>query len=326
MCQDCSNVVTDSIEKADRIINNPKYETILVSISGGSDSDDVLDLCTKLDINHKCKYFWCDTGLEYQATKDHLKFLESKYHVEIVRMKAIKPIPVSCKEFGQPFISKLVSDYISRLQSHDFKFEDEPYEVLVKKYPNCKGALKWWCNKFEAKQNFSRFNINKNTYLKEFLILNPPNFKISNKCCDYAKKKVADLAISKYEPQLHLIGVRKAEGGIRSTSYKRCFDTGEKIDNFRPIFWWNNADKQQYENAIGIVHSDCYTEYGLPRTGCVGCPYARGLENELSVVEKYEPKLYKAVNHVFKDSYEYTRRYRDFITKMKEQGIKPRRD
>ena len=326
MCRDCSNVVTDSIEKADEIINNPKYKKILVSISGGSDSDDVLDLCTKLDVSHKCIYVWFDTGLEYQATKEHLKYLESKYHIEITREKPIKPIPVSCKEFGQPFISKYVSEFIQRLQKYDFQWEDEKYETLVKKYPKCKSALRWWCNCQNGIGNGSQFNIAQNSYLKEFIIANPPTFKISNKCCKYAKKDLAHRAIKDYDVQLNITGVRKMERGARATAYKRCFDVGSDYDNLRPIFWWNNDDKVDYENTLNVVHSDCYSVYGLPRTGCVGCPFARDLEGELEVIEKYEPRLYRAVTNVFSDSYKYRRKYKEFIRGMKAKGIKPRKD
>lgn len=33
----------------------------------------------------------------------------------------------------------------------------------------------------------SRFSINRNRFLKEFIMQNPPDFPISNKCCEYAK-------------------------------------------------------------------------------------------------------------------------------------------
>ena len=95
------------------------------------------------------------------------------------------------------------------------------------------------------------------------------------------------------------------ERGARATAYKRCFDVGSDYDNLRPIFWWNNDDKVDYENTLNVIHSDCYSVYGLPRTGCVGCPFARDLEGELEVIEKYEPRLYRAVTNVFSDSYEY---------------------
>ena len=59
----------------------------------------MLDLISKIDKDRKVRYIWFDTGLEYQATKDHLKYLEEKYHIEIERIKAIKPIPLSCSEW-----------------------------------------------------------------------------------------------------------------------------------------------------------------------------------------------------------------------------------
>lgn len=326
MCSDCSCVVIDSIDKANEVINNPKYNIVVVSISGGADSDDVLDLCYRLDVDKKCRYVWYDIGLEYQATKDHLTYLEQKYNIKIIRKRAIKPIPVSCREFGQPFVNKRVSDYIARLQKYNFGFEDEPFDALLKRYPRCKSALKWWCNRWGKSGENSQFNISQNSYLKEFLILTPPKFKISKKCCDFAKKYVAHSVINENNADLNIFGVRKSEGGVRATAFKTCFNEGDGVDSFRPIWWWDDSDKVDYEQSLGIVHSDCYTRYGLRRTGCVGCPFARNLQEELDVVKVYEPKLYNAINFVFKDSYEYTKKYRDFCKEMRSKGIKPRKD
>ena len=36
-------------------------------------------------------------------------------------------------------------------------------------------------------------------------------------------------------------------------------------------------------------------------------------------MEQYEPKLAKAAKNIFKDSYEYTRRYRQFVEEMKRK-------
>ncbi|MBO7672424.1 phosphoadenosine phosphosulfate reductase family protein, partial [bacterium] len=80
----CVNeAIFNSFAKATSIINSIKYKSIICSISGGSDSDIILDICTKVDKNKKIKYVWFNTGLEYQATKDHLTYLEKKYDIEI---------------------------------------------------------------------------------------------------------------------------------------------------------------------------------------------------------------------------------------------------
>ena len=76
------------------------------SISGGSDSDIVLDLIHKVDEDGRVKYFWIDTGLEYSATKEHLDYLEQKYGITIERVKPDKPIPNCVKQYGIPFLSK----------------------------------------------------------------------------------------------------------------------------------------------------------------------------------------------------------------------------
>ena len=78
------------------------YKKALCSISGGADSDIVLDIVTKCDNNKIVNYVFFDTGLEYQATKEHIKFLEEKYNIEIEVIRPKVPIPLSCKRYGQP--------------------------------------------------------------------------------------------------------------------------------------------------------------------------------------------------------------------------------
>lgn len=292
-------------------LNHGGYKKVLCSISGGSDSDIVLDIVTKCDNNKIVDYVFFDTGLEYQATKEHINFLENKYNIKIETIRPKIPIPLSCKQYGQPFLSKHVSEMISRLQKHNFYWEDKPFEELFIKYPTCKSALEWWTNS----KSSPSLNIKQNKLLKEFIIANPPNFFISNICCKYAKK---DLAHNKLKEgyDLHITGVRKAEGGVRATAYKSCFDNTDKgYDNFRPIFWFKDNDKLDYRKLFNVSHSKCYSVYGLKRTGCCGCPYGKDNSFELKVLEEHEPKLYKAVTNIFKDSYDYTKLYQEFKNK-----------
>lgn len=281
------------------------------SISGGADSDVMLDLIIKADTDKKVSFGFYNTGIEYEATKKHFDYLRNKYGVAIKEYKARCPVPIACKKYGQPFISKFVSEMIQRLQKHNFKWEDRLFEELIVEYPKCKAALKWWCN---LNGERSRFNINYNKSLKEFMVANPPNFNISNKCCTYAKKNVAKDAEKEEQCDLVMMGVRKSEGGIRSVAYKSCFSemSCNSIAMFRPLFWVTNTDKKEYEQDCNIVHSDCYTIYGMDRTGCAGCPFGKDFEKELEIIKNYEPHLYKAVINIFGDSYEYTRKYRKF--------------
>ena len=303
----------------DKLNRDFREKNIMISISGGADSDIMIDLTRKIRKN-KMHYVFFDTGIEYKATKQHLKMLETKYDIKIEIEKAKTPVPLGCKKYGLPFISKQVSEYIERLQAHGFKWENESFETLYKRYPNCKVALRWWCNKWGDK---SKYNISYNKYLKEFMMENPPQFKISNKCCKGAKKDVAKNYKKKNDISLSIVGVRKAEGGARS-SIPSCFtDNTEKdqCSEYRPLFWYKDADKAEYENFFDVQHSECYTEYGMKRTGCAGCPFGRDFENELQIIKEHEPQLYKAVNNIFGQSYEYMRKYREFVIKKDMKGL-----
>ena len=60
--------IIDGYAKAVSVLS--RSHTPLCSISGGSDSDIVLDVIHNVDEKKKVRYFWIDTGLEYCATKD----------------------------------------------------------------------------------------------------------------------------------------------------------------------------------------------------------------------------------------------------------------
>ena len=251
-------------------------KNVRCSVSGGADSDILIDLCERTE-PHFVSYVFFDTGIEYQATKDHLKYLEEKYGIEIHREKAKVPVPLGNKKYGVPFLSKRVSDMIHRLQSNGFQWEDDTLENLLAKYPKCKTPLRWWCNEWGEQ---SRFNISLNTWLKEFLVKNPPRFKISHEC---------------------------------------CYNVTHKIQHFLPILYFTNADRKEYEQEFDITHSNCYTEYRLIRTGCVGCPgcpFGREYQRERDVIKQYEPKLSKAIENMWGEVYEYTNKYHEFQKMM----------
>ena len=311
--------IQDMLSKVLAEIRN--HEKIMVGISGGSDSDILVDAFCRLDPEKKTVYVFHNTGLEYAATKQHLKDLEEKYGIAIVWVDPIMPIPTCCREYGVPFWSKRVSEYIYWLQRHGFKWEDKPFEDLIKEYPNCNAALKWYCNQFPKKKNGkeSAFNIAYTPYLREYLIANPPP-PISAKCCEKAKKGPAAKYEAAHDFDLVCTGVRKAEKGMRAENYSSCITRGfAGPDSFRPLFWLSDKDKQDYKEHYGVVNSDCYEVWGMKRTGCCGCPYGKEFEQELALMQKYEPKFYKAAINIFGASYEYTRGYLRFREEMKNK-------
>lgn len=314
--------IQDGIGKCLSMVRS--HEKIMVGVSGGADSDNMIHMIILCGGKEKTTFVFYNTGLEYQATKKHLAELEQKYDIKIHVIPPIKPIPLCVKEHGVPFWSKRASEMIMRLQNNGFQWEDEPLEVLLEKYPRCRTGVRWWCNDYKKDNGDpSALNIEWAPYLKEFMIANPPTFRISNKCCHYAKKEPA----RKYEEagdfDMACTGVRKAEGGYRATGITTCYTQAlAGADQYRPLFWFSDADRAEYENHYGVEHSDCYKVWGMTRTGCAGCPFGKEFEQELELIQKYEPKFYKAVMKIFGQSYEYTRQYLKFREEMKKKEKK----
>lgn len=98
-----NNIIVDNLIKGYSKINSPLYKNIYCSISGGSDSDIMLDIVTRLDKYKRVNYVWFDTGLEYKATKEHLDYLEEKYGVEILR-ESYRTYPYNLQEIWSTFL------------------------------------------------------------------------------------------------------------------------------------------------------------------------------------------------------------------------------
>ena len=138
--------IFDSLVKAKSVLAS--HHNILVSVSGGADSDCMIDIVHNLspkDEEHKITYVWYDTGVELDATKRQLNYLEDKYGIEILKRRAKVTVPAAITKAGYPFFSKENSDRISRLQHHDFNWDKGTIEELQNEFNNCKGALSWWC-------------------------------------------------------------------------------------------------------------------------------------------------------------------------------------
>ena len=118
----CSKEIVYSFVKTDEVINGGDYHKILCSVSGGADSDILVDMCTKLDIDNKITYIFFDTGIECQATHRQLDYLEQRYGIEIKRHKADLVVPLGVKKYGYPFLTKDISGKIELLQKYNFTF------------------------------------------------------------------------------------------------------------------------------------------------------------------------------------------------------------
>lgn len=315
--------ILDSYVKADSVINNPEYKTILVSVSGGADSDDMVRIIHDVDYDHKAIYAFVNTGLEHRKTLAQIDYLQNLYDIEIKTVRPDLPIPLAVKKWGEPFISKQVSEAIGSLQSHGFKFDDASYEEMIEM--GCSESyVKWWHNMYKQRPGCEHlpkmFNINFHKYLKPFLQANPPQFKISKHCCDESKKKPSKKLIKEFNADVVCLGVRRAEGQQRAKAYSKCFITKSNVHEYLPILWWDNDCKKYFEDMMGIQHSALYyPPYSFARVGCLGCGYNLKLEEDLEKIRVNDPELYKAAITVFKNSIEYTKLYKEYVKEMKNK-------
>ena len=98
--------VFDGYAKAQSVIQ--KCNSAVCSISGGSDSDIVLDIMHNVDENGKVTYFWIDTGLEYTATKEHID-RNTVSPLNVLRRQSLSlPVCVNteCRSFQSMFRSR----------------------------------------------------------------------------------------------------------------------------------------------------------------------------------------------------------------------------
>jgi len=313
-------VFVDTFAKVRSVMEQFEGKEVRVSYSGGSDSDCVLWVLRHVGYNVKSVIY--DTGLEYEATWRQVDYMRSEgFDIEVV--KPPKSIPNTIYHYGTPFMSKHVSDMLERLNHNHFDFKNDgnlSFEDAYAKYPHSKSALRWWTDNNTSKSN----NISWNRGLKDFLINNNGvPFPTSAHCCYNTKKLPSKIYARQNKVDLMMLGIRRAEGGKRATSYPSCFIENSVIypySLFLPIFWWKNEDKELFDQITGIKHSDCYGVYGMKRTGCPGCPFGRNFEDEITAIAQFEPKLSKAVEHIFGESYKWTRKYKEYQKETKVKG------
>ena len=313
---------------ARRLKEHPKA---ICSYSGGSDSDIMIDLIEqvrKIYSLPSVDYCFFNTGLEMDATKRHVRETAQKYGVEIREYRPKKNIVQATREYGQPFVSKIMSQGLSGVQRKGIPLsiadeyanaEDkaEKRKELRERFPKCESEINFLCccnSAGEPRPNI-QIVINSSKYMLDFIRENPIPFRVSNKCCDICKKHVAHEVQKGYD--MVITGERRAEGGMRSVPRKdnttMCFaETADGSFRLRPLYYVTDADKAWYKEYYGIRYSDAYEVYGLERTGCCGCAISSRAVEDLERIRPYEPNVVKAAWNIFGDSYRYREKYNEY--------------
>ena len=314
-----------------------EHPNAICSYSGGADSDimiDIIERTRKIFGLPPVKYVFFNTGLEMQATKDHVKATAEKYGIEIEECRPKVNIVKAVRTYGVPFVSKIMSAGLSEWQKKGIPLSiaqeyDQALDKAAKRkelkerYPKCESVINFLCccnSAGEPRPNI-QLVINSSKYMRDFIGEYPPDFKISAKCCDYCKKHVAHKVQKGYD--MVITGERRDEGGMRSVPRKDntalCFtETADGQYRLRPLYYVTDKDKAWYKERYGIKYSDAYEVYGLTRTGCCGCPISYKAIDDLEKIRKYEPNVVKAAWNIFGKSYEYRMQYNEYKQKRKE--------
>lgn len=323
---------------ARRLIEHPHA---MCSYSGGSDSDIMIDLIERVRKMFELPpvdYAFFNTGLEMDATKRHVREVSEKYGVEIKSFRPEKNIIRAVREYGAPFVSKIMSAGLEGVQkkgiplsiADEYAQADDKIskrQELRERYPKCEATINFLCccnSAGEPRPNI-QLVINSSRYMLDFIKENPIPFRVSNHCCDMCKKAVAHKVQKEYE--MVITGERRAEGGMRSVPRKdntsMCFaEASDGSFRLRPLYYVTDADKAWYKSYFGIRYSDAYEVYGLTRTGCCGCAISSKAVDDLEKIRPYEPNLVKAAWNVFGDSYRYRQKYNEYkAERMKREKI-----
>ena len=308
-----------------------QYPNAICSYSGGSDSDIMLHLIEtvrKIFNLPPIHYCFFNTGLEMEATKRQVRKMEELYGVKITSHSPKKGIVQAVREYGQPFVSKIMSAGLEGVQKKNIPLsiaaeyaeaEDKAAKraELKKRYPKCESTINFLCgcNSAGEPRPDIQLVINSSKYMLDFITENPIPFQVSSKCCGCCKKQVAHRVQKSFD--MIITGERRDEGGMRSVPRKdntsMCFsETTDGKYRLRPLYYVSDADKQWYKDYYGIRYSDAYEVYGLTRTGCCGCSISAKAIEDLEKIRPFEPNLVKAAWNVFGDSYRYRQQYNKY--------------
>lgn len=239
---------------------------IYISFSGGKDSTVLLNLVREM--YPEVPGVFSNTGVEFPEIISFVRSIPNVIHIT-----PKYPYKYVVENYGWPVISKVQAASLRKLREQN----------LSEKYRNklLYGDEKGYAGKVSDKNKF---------------LLKAP-FKISEKCCDWLKKKPFD-NFYKLERLFPMSGEMAEEGGTkRLFSYLEygCNAFNMKIPRSRPISFWSNNDIWEYLVTTNTDYSKIY-DMGEDRTGCIYCLFGINPHQENNRIQRLKithPKHYK---------------------------------
>lgn len=296
-----NKTLDDKIRDACHRIEELYYETggkCYVSFSGGKDSTVLLalikmceEICTIPE--NAIPAVFSNTGIELGITVDFVKWVKENWYPNVEMIRPVKSFDWVIKNEGKPIKSKMKAKDLR--QYHYGKRSDALLLLLL--------LGKCTTGKMSAKHRFGDSDLH--------MLHDDFPIKPSHKCCDWMKKKPFEKYAKEKGMLGNIQGVRLDEGGARESAANTRVRSGGKLCTWikggviqkAPIIDWSDEDIEEFIAKYNVPLSDAYTKYGFERTGCMACPFAKRVDNDLKYLYYHEPNRYKASMHWLKDVY-----------------------
>lgn len=266
-----------------------------IAFSGGKDSFVLSELIDMALPGNKIPRVFSNTGIEYI---DIVKFVKekAKHDDRFVIMNQDLNIKKTLNQYGYPFKSKEHSQRVDEARKSykkhgyllDYLYR---YKEGIKDYVNKNGETK---HKMMVCPSKLKYQFEKDC-----------NLNISKMCCDKLKKRLGTIYQKQSGKKITITGMRKEEGGNRIQL--SCLSHNNT--KFNPLSVISDEWEEEFikRNDIKLCKL-YYPPYNFKRTGCVGCPYNKNLQNDLNILYELLPNEYKQCLHIWKPIYdEYIR-------------------
>ena len=280
---DAELILFDRLNIIRDVIHKYGEDKFYISYSGGKDSTVLHYLIDEALPGNRIPRVYADTGIEYNDVKAFVRSMAD--HDD--RITIIKP-SVNIKQMlerdGYPFKSKEHSNIVR-------VFQNSGRGLTVNRYLS--GDCRNPCPQV-LRYQFS----DKNT------------LKISDKCCRRMKKEPFNNWMKANGKAVTMTGMMASEDGQRKR-IESCIITEKDghLKKFHPLLKASEEWEEWYIRERNIKLCKLYyPPYSFKRTGCKGCPYALGLQEQLEVMYTLMPDEYRQCEIIWKPVYDEYRR------------------
>ena len=284
-------ILMDRIQKIQQIIGKYGEDNFYISFSGGKDSTVLSFLIDMAIPGNKIPRVYANTGIELNMIRDFvLELQKTDDRIEIIKPSI--PIKQMLETDGYPFKSKKhaknvdIYQRLGKTQSIKTYLGECPTSNKTDIEPES-----FQCPK-KLRYQFEDRNL----------------LRISDKCCFRLKEQPMKMYSKQQKKPFPIIGIMASEGGRRMKANCLAFK-GKYFKAFQPLVPITKEWEDWFIEKYNVTICDIYKPpYNFRRTGCKGCPFAKNLQEELDILEKFFPNERKQCEIIWKPVYDEYRR------------------